>query len=60
MKRFDVTAYGANGVEVYDCEIIEAQDTKEALSVADDMLTEAGFTWEERQTLELKVREMED
>lgn len=60
MKKYDVTAYNENGSEIYDCDIIEADSKTEALSVADDMLTEAGFTWEERQALELKIREMED
>lgn len=60
MKRFDVTAYDANGVEVYDCETIEANDGAEALSVAKDMLDYTGYTADEIAELDLRIRKMED
>ena len=59
MKKFDVTAYD-NGTEVYDCEIIEANNEKEALSVAEDMLDYAGYTADEIKELDLRVRETEE
>ncbi|MDD7278177.1 MAG: hypothetical protein PUH30_01395 [Oscillospiraceae bacterium] len=59
MKKFDVTAYD-NGAEVYDCEIIEANDEREAISVAEDMLDYAGYTADEIKELDLRVREIEE
>ena len=59
MKKFDVTAYD-NGAEFYDCEIIEANDEREAISVAEDMLDYAGYTADEIKGLDLRVREIEE
>ena len=59
MKKFDVTAYD-NGAEVYDCEIIEANDEREALSVAEGMLDYAGYPADAIKDLDLRVREIEE
>ena len=60
MKKYNVTAF-ENGVEVYDCDIIEANNEAEALSVAHDILIfEVGYTAEEYEELDLSVREREE
>ena len=60
MKKYNVTAF-ENGNEVYDCDIIEANDEAEALSVAHDILIfEVGYTAEEYEELDLSVREREE
>ena len=59
MKKYDVTAY-ENGSEVYDCDIIEANDEAEALSVAKDILDYTGYTADEIAELDLRIRKMED
>lgn len=59
MRKFDVTAF-ENGTEVYDCEIIEANDADEARCVAEDMLDYAGYTGDEIAELDLRIREIED
>ena len=62
MRKFDVTVFAmVNDVwtEVYDCEVIEANDEKEALSVAKDMLDYAGYSADEIAELDLRIKEME-
>lgn len=59
MKKFDVTVF-ENGAEVYDCDIIEANDDDEAMSVAQDMLYLAGYTFDEIVKLEFTIREIEE
>ena len=63
MKEYNVTAFAYNDgwEEVYDCDIIEANDEAEALSVAKDILVyEAGYTAEEIEEFDLRVRERKD
>lgn len=60
MKKYNVTAF-ENGVEVYDCDIIEANDEAEARSVAEDILIhEVGYTAEEYENLDISIREREE
>lgn len=65
MKKFDVTVFAMENntwTELTDeiGDIIEANDEAEALSVAEDILIEKGYTADEIEELDLRAREIEE